>query len=100
LNGFVGEFLIFNGTFGLVPWAAVLALPGLLITAAFLLTILHQVFHGPLNQAWSGFDDLTWAERATVIPAVGLMLVLGVFPQVAVGLFNRTVVEMIFWLNG
>jgi NADH-quinone oxidoreductase subunit M len=100
LNGFVGEFLIFKGTFGLVPWAAVLALPGLLITAAFLLTILHRVFHGPLNQAWSGFGDLTWAERATVIPAVGLMLVLGVFPQVAVGLINRTVVEMIFWLNG
>jgi NADH-quinone oxidoreductase subunit M len=100
LNGFVGEFLIFKGTFGLVPWAAVLSLPGLLITAAFLLTLLHRVFHGPLNQAWSGFPDLTMGERLAVVPAVGLMVLLGWFPQVAVGLFNQTVVEMVYWLKG
>jgi NADH-quinone oxidoreductase subunit M len=100
LNGFVGEFLIFKGTFGLAPWAAVLSLPGLLITAVFLLTLIHRVFHGPLNQTWSTFGDLTWMERAAVVPAIGLMFLLGVFPQVAIGMFNGTVVEMVRWLNG
>jgi NADH-quinone oxidoreductase subunit M len=100
LNGFVGEFLIFKGTFGLAPWAAAVSLPGLLITAVFLLTLLQRVFNGPLNQVWSTFGDLTWMERVTVVPAVGLMLLLGIFPQLAVGLFNRTVVEMVLWLNG
>jgi NADH-quinone oxidoreductase subunit M len=100
LNGFVGEFLIFKGTFGLAPWAAVLSLPGLLITAVFLLTLIHRIFHGPLNQTWSMFGDLTWMERAAVVPAIGLMFLLGVFPQVAIGLFNGTVMEMVLWLNG
>jgi hypothetical protein len=38
-----------------VPWAAVLALPGLMITAVFILGVLQTVFSGPLNERWKGF---------------------------------------------
>jgi NADH-quinone oxidoreductase subunit M len=91
LNGFVGEFLIFKGVFGLVSWAAAVSLFGLLLTAWFILTILQRVFSGPLNEKWSTFRDLTTGERWLVAPAIALMFVLGVWPQLAIGLFNRTV---------
>ena len=48
LSGFVGEFLIFNGVFGLVPWSAAVSVIGLLLTAVFLLRLIRKVFHGPL----------------------------------------------------
>ena len=47
LNGFVGEFLIFRGTFPLATWATALSVIGLLVTAIFILTILQRVFSGP-----------------------------------------------------
>jgi NADH-quinone oxidoreductase subunit M len=91
LNGFVGEFLIFRGVFGLAPWAASIATLGLLATALFLLTFWQRVFHGPAAGAGVNFRDLDATEIATLVPLVALMFVLGVFPQLLAGLINPLV---------
>ena len=91
LNGFVGEFLIFRGVFGLDPWAAVIGCLGLFATAYFLLTFWQRVFHGPPGGGVAGFRDLTGLEVATLLPGVVLMFVLGVWPQLLVGIFNPLV---------
>jgi NADH-quinone oxidoreductase subunit M len=92
LNGFVGEFLIFRGVFGLTPWAAAIACLGLLATAIFLLTFWQRVFHGPRAGATTGdFSDLRGIEYAPLGPLVILMFVLGVAPQLLTGLFNPLV---------
>ena len=91
LNGFVGEFLIFRGVFGLAPWAAAIAALGLLATAIFLLTFWQRVFHGPVVGATPGFKDLTLAEAVPLLPATALMVILGVYPQLLAGLINPLV---------
>jgi len=88
LNGFVGEFLIFRGVFGLVPWAAAIACFGLLATAIFLLTFWQRVFHGPQGAGVATFRDVSGVELATLIPGVVLMFALGVMPQLLVRLIN------------
>jgi NADH-quinone oxidoreductase subunit M len=88
LNGFVGEFLIFSGSFQLVWWSASLAVIGLFVTAVFLLNIIQKVFTGPLSERWTKFPDLSAAEILTVAPAVALMILLGIYPQVLIALFN------------
>lgn len=95
LNGFVGEFLIFKGSFALATWASALAVIGLLLTAVFILTILQRVFHGPLNEHWSKLPDLALTERMLVLPAIALMFVLGLYPQAVLGTINGTVVQMV-----
>ena len=99
LNGFVGEFLIFKGVFPLAPWAAALATLGLLVTAIFLLTIIQRVFCGPLNERWLKFPDLTPGERVLVAVPVALMFVLGLWPQLVLGVMDSTVVKMVQQLN-
>ena len=95
LNGFVSEFLIFRGAFPL-SWApATVAVLGLLITAAVILTVIQRVFTGPLSPKWTGFADLTTGERVTVAPVLVLMLVLGLLPQLILGEVNATVVHLI-----
>ncbi len=91
LNGFVGEFLIFRGVFGLAPWAAAVATLGLLATALFLLTFWQRVFHGPAAGAGAGFRDLDFTEKATLLPLLALMFLLGVCPQLLAGLINPLV---------
>jgi NADH-quinone oxidoreductase subunit M len=95
LNGFIGEFLIFKGVFPLAPWAAALSVIGLLVTAIFILTILQRVFNGPLNEKWSKLPDLTLPERALVAIPIALMFVLGLWPQLVLGVINSTVVRMV-----
>ena len=91
LNGFVGEFLIFRGVFGLAPWAAAIATLGLLATALFLLTFWQKVFHGPVRGAVAGFADVSALEVVTLLPGVVLMFVLGIYPQLLAGLINPLV---------
>jgi NADH-quinone oxidoreductase subunit M len=95
LNGFIGEFLIFKGVFGLVPWAAVMAIPALLITAVFLLGLLQKLFHGPADQSANGFHDLSLLDAILVAPFVILMVVLGFFPHLILDGLNPVINEII-----
>jgi len=95
LNGFVGEFLIFKGVFPLSPWAASLAVIGILVTAIFILTIIQRVFAGPLNEKWSKFPDLTPGEIGLLLIPIALMFVLGVYPRLVLDVINPTAVHMV-----
>ena len=95
LNGFIGEFLIFKGSFPLVPRASSLAVIGLLVTALFILGMIQRVFSGPLNEKWISFPDLTTGERLALVPAIGLMFALGFYPQLILGVINSTVIQMV-----
>ncbi|MFO1449281.1 MAG: NADH-quinone oxidoreductase subunit M [Opitutaceae bacterium] len=94
LNGFVGEFLVFRGVFGLYPWVAAIGTIGLLATALFLLTFWQRVFHGPRAGAAAGaFADLDGGERAVLVPLCGVMLILGVMPGLVTSWINPLVVQ-------
>lgn len=95
LNGFVSEFLIFRGVFPLSWQSGTVAVLGLLITAAVILTVLQRVFSGPLSPRWSAMPDLTLTERVAVAPALLLMLILGLAPQIILGVINPTVLHLI-----
>jgi NADH-quinone oxidoreductase subunit M len=91
LNGFVGEFLIFRGVFPLSWVAAAISVLGLLVTAAVILTVILKVFAGPVPERWSTFPDLHGGERLGVAPAIGLMFLLGLVPQLVIERVNPTV---------
>jgi NADH-quinone oxidoreductase subunit M len=99
LNGFIGEFLIFKGSFPLVPWATSLAVIGLLVTAIFILGIIQRVFSGPLNERWISLPDLTAGERVALVPTIGLMFAIGLYPQLILGVINSTVIQMVHYLQ-
>ena len=92
---FSAEFLIFKGSFPLAPWATSMSVLGLLMTAMFLLTVIQRVFSGPVNPRWEGMRDLTTTERLAVLPAIALMFVLGLYPQLITGLVHSTVMQWV-----
>ena len=90
LNGFVGEFLIIVGSFNTQPVAAVLAVVGVILSAVYLLWLVHRVFFGQPAVALSrigetgegsGLPDLTRREWAVMLPILGMIIMLGVYPQ-------------------
>lgn len=94
LNGFIGEFLIFKGSFPVVTWATATSAIGLLLTAVFILGVLQHVFYGPLGEKWVSLPDLTLGERLTLVPVIGLMFALGLYPQLILGVVNHTAIQM------
>ncbi len=95
LNGFVGEFLIFRGVFALSWVAAAFSILGLLVTAAVILTVIQKVFTGPVPEKWAAFPDMHGGERLAMAPVIGLMLLLGLLPQLIVGSVNPTVMNLL-----
>jgi NADH-quinone oxidoreductase subunit M len=95
LNGFVGEFLIFRGVFPLAWVAATVSVLGLLVTAAVILTVIQKVFSGPVPKHCEGFPDLHHGERMALAPVIGLMLLIGILPQLIVSSVNPTVVNLL-----
>jgi NADH-quinone oxidoreductase subunit M len=94
LNGFVGEFLIFKGSFPLAPWPTAVATLGLLFTAIVFLRSMQSLFSGPLAASCAVFPELRRSEKWIVVPVSLLMFALGVAPQFAFNIFNTTVIQM------
>jgi NADH-quinone oxidoreductase subunit M len=94
LNGFVGEFLIFKGSFALVAGYSVVASFGLLITAVVFMRAMQALFSGPLAEGCVGIPDLRASERWVVVPVTLLMFAMGIAPQFVCTIFNSTVAQM------
>jgi NADH-quinone oxidoreductase subunit M len=99
LSGFAAEFLIFKGSVALAKLAAFPAALALLITAIFLLKLLQGIFYGPLNEKLGAWPELTMGERFVVVPALALVLLLGIFPQLLVQFLNVAVFRIVAQLN-
>jgi len=94
LNGFIGEFLIFKGSFTLAASAAAVAVIGLLVTAIAFARAMQALFSGPLAESCSAFPDLVRSEKLVVVPITLLMFAIGIAPQFVLNIFNTTVVQM------
>jgi NADH-quinone oxidoreductase subunit M len=88
LNGFIGEFLVLSSTFTGVSkgWAAA-ATVGVILSAAYMLTLVQRIFYGPPSGAVTGNPepnsllDLNMREKLVLYPLATLMLVMGIFPN-------------------
>jgi NADH-quinone oxidoreductase subunit M len=94
LNGFIGEFLIFKGSFTLAAAATAVAVLGLLFTAVAFLRAMQMLFSGPLAESCSAFPDLLRREKFVIVPVTFLMFAVGIAPQFLFNIFNTTVVHM------
>src|SRR5438045_9494299 len=93
LNGFIGEFLIFKGSFAIAASFTAVAVLGLLFTAIVFMRVMQSLFSGPLTQNSAGLPDLYRSEKIVIVPVTLLMFAIGIAPQFIFDLFNTTVVQ-------
>lgn len=95
LSGFIGEFLIFNGSFALIPISASLSVIGLLLTAVFLLRMIRKVFAGPLHPSLARWADLSGSERLIFGVLIALIVIPGVWPQALLHFANDGTIPLL-----
>jgi NADH-quinone oxidoreductase subunit M len=99
LNGFVGEFLIFKGSFAVATSFTVVAVIGLLVTAVVFMRMMQGLFSGPLAPSCNAFPDLGRSEKWVVVPMTLIMFAIGIAPQFMFNIFNATVIQMAHLLS-
>lgn len=96
LAGFVSEFLIFRGSLALITPIAVIAVIGIVITAAmFLWKVIQLIFLGPLNERWKDLKDMQRFEIVAMAPLLFLMVLVGLWPRPVLDLINRAMVDLL-----
>src|ERR1700690_4150659 len=85
LSGFVGEFLVFVGSFALAPVITVSAIVVLVPAATYLLGMFQRVAFGNVSAFLKGLGDhltdITRIEVATLAPLAALIVLFGLFPS-------------------
>jgi NADH-quinone oxidoreductase subunit M len=94
LNGFIGEFLIFKGSFAVAASFTAVAVIGLLVTAIVFMRMMQALFSGPLAKSCNAFPDLGRGEKWVVVPVTLIMFAIGIAPQFMFNIFNTTVIQM------
>jgi NADH-quinone oxidoreductase subunit M len=95
LAGFVGEFLVFQGTFVFNPWTAAAIAFVMILAAAYLLWMQQRVLFGPLSDflrgLGHGLTDMRPVEILTLAPLGALVVILGLFPGLVLQLVAGSV---------
>lgn len=80
LNGFVGEFLVLLGTFGISPVHAALAATGVILSAVYMLWMFQRVVWGEIsNPDNEALTDIGGRERLILVPILILIVWMGVY---------------------
>ncbi len=95
LMGFVAEFLVFLGSFGVFPYLTAVAVTGVVFTAAMFLWTIQRIFLGPLNPRWAMLADMDTREKLTLVPLAVLMVIFGLYPKPLIDVINSAMTGIV-----
>jgi len=105
LNGFISEVMVFLGAFranlDILPHARAITLCasiGVVLTAGYILWCMQRVYLGEAKPEYQGFPDANAREIFTLAPLAALCIFLGVYPIIALRVFDGTMVSLIRFL--
>jgi NADH-quinone oxidoreductase subunit M len=101
LNSFVGEFLIVLGAFRASPGLGVAAVWGVALGAAYILWLFYRLVPGNLGPGLEARRriDLDVREIATLAPLAVLAVVIGLYPELVLGVLRATVSQLLATLS-
>ncbi len=95
LSGFVGEFLVFVGSFTYAPGIVVASIIVMVLVATYLLWMFQRVAFGAVSDFLAGLGDhltdMSRVEFATLAPLAALIVVFGLFPSLILDFLNGPV---------
>jgi NADH-quinone oxidoreductase subunit M len=95
-NGFVAEFLVLVGSFKTVPYFTTISALGVILAAAYLLWALQRIIYNPLDKPSNqSLTDLNWREIGLLVPLIGGILWLGIYPQPVLDRMEASTTRMV-----
>jgi NADH-quinone oxidoreductase subunit M len=99
LAPFISEFLVLIGTFTRYPAFAAVAVTALVLSAIYILWMYQRMMTGPVTEGNDRLRDLLPRELTVVVPLIAALLVLGVYPKIALDVINPAVTHTLTTIN-
>lgn len=81
MASFIGEFLVFVGSFKAFGWLVAWASVGIVLNMLVFLRLVEQVLHGPSRKKYEKLSDLSLSEGVAAIPLILMAVILGLIPS-------------------
>lgn len=95
-SGFVGEFLSLTGAFKVNSWVALLATTGIILSAAYALTLYRKIIFGTLDKpSLRSIADMTPREIAVMAPLTILVVLFGFYPLPLLDVSNVSTAQLV-----
>jgi NADH-quinone oxidoreductase subunit M len=85
-NSFIGEFLLLLGLFEYNGYLAAVAGLSIILGAVYMLWMYQRTMFGETKEATTNFSDLTRQEIVVLVPIVAVILWIGVYPKMFLGM--------------
>ncbi len=100
-SGFIAEFPIFMGVWGRQWLVAVIASISIIITAAYIMRNIRQVFFGEVPEKFEGhLTDITILDKVAITTLCLFMIIIGLFPSFMVPMVQTGVENILRLLGG
>jgi len=101
-SGFVAEFPIFMGVWGRQWFVAVVASISIIITAAYIMRNIRQVFFSPMPEKLTEhhITDVTVLDKVAIATLCLFMIGIGMFPSMMVPMIEKGVENILRLLGG
>ncbi|MGQ9832922.1 MAG: complex I subunit 4 family protein [Candidatus Villigracilaceae bacterium] len=100
-SGFIAEFPIFMGVWHIQPWVAIVASISIVITAAYIMRNIRDVFFRPMPEHLEGhIGDVTVLDKVAIVLLCLLMVGLGMIPSLMVPMVQSGVDNVLRLLGG
>lgn len=94
LSGFIGEALVFLGSYNAYPGLTIAALSGVVLGAAYLLWTIQRAFLGKEVEKYKGFPDISVREVISLLPLGIIVVILGVYPMPMINLIDTSLIAL------
>jgi NADH-quinone oxidoreductase subunit M len=99
-SGFIAEFPIFLGVWNAQWLVAVICSISIIITAAYIMRNIRQVFFGEMPENLKGHvGDITILDKAAITTLCLLMIIIGIFPNFMVPMVDTGVAHILHILH-
>jgi NADH-quinone oxidoreductase subunit M len=100
-SGFMAEFPIFMGAWQAMPLVAIIAILGVIVTAAYILLVVRRVFFGTIPEGLEkSVGDVSWMDKVVVGVLAVMMIALGWFPSLMTPMIESGVKQILTLVGG
>ncbi len=100
-SGFIAEFPIFMGVWYVQPWVAIVASISIIITAAYIMRNIRDVFFRPMPENLEGhITDVNVLDKIAILTVCLFMIGIGLFPSLMVPMVQTGVDNILRLLGG
>jgi len=93
-NGFVGEFLILQGSFLAHPLFTAIAGTGVILGAVYMLWLCQRILFGEADAEKSkDLTDINWREFGYLAPLIVLVFLMGIYPKMFFDRMEPSILE-------